>query len=266
VCRRIPFAFADRIGLYTWYRVIPWTIHVKWIAPSSSYYTRPLSTRRLDLVLLLQRKGGSSSQTSEHQGSRQVDGVGGAGKVGGRRGRSSRSGTARAAGSTTGNTAGNTAGGAGWGGSSHGCAGAVAVRGKGGLLLKVGAGQARGVGVVDDKRTAAEEGLAVLAGGGPDVGVGGSERVRGDLAMLAAQVTDLAGVGSRRVTGRGLSTAEGIQVSLGRSAVAVNGGSSVEVVACGRWLVGLCSFMKPRRKTDAYRKDRPPWGGSQSGR
>jgi hypothetical protein len=86
----------------------------------------PPSIRQLDPDLPLQRKDGSS-QTSKHQGSRQVDGVGGAGKVGGSRGRGG--GRSRGSGSRAGRAAGSAGGGrSGHDGAGVGHGGAVVVR------------------------------------------------------------------------------------------------------------------------------------------
>ena len=96
--------------------------------------------------------------------------------------------------------------------------------------LKVGACQASGVGVVNDNRLVADEG----SGAGLDRG----EWIRDDfadgalkLAVLAAQVANLASLDCVRVARGLLATAKVVQVSLSRGTVAVDSSGFVDVEA-----------------------------------
>lgn len=98
-------------------------------------------------------------------------------------------------------------------------------------LLEVGARDAGLVGEVEDEAQVAEESLVAVGGGGKLVQVGGCEGVRGDSAVFAAQVTDLAGLREGLVAGGGVAADEGVEVRLGFGAVAILGdGSLVQVV------------------------------------
>lgn len=79
---------------------------------------------------------------------------------------------------------------------------------------KVGARQARGVGVVKDKGAVAKECTNALLERGKLVDVRSREDIDtiGNLAMLAAQVADLTGLGGVRITGGFLATLVGVQV------------------------------------------------------
>ena len=86
---------------------------------------------------------------------------------------------------------------------------------------------------MDDDAAVAEEGADALDRGRVEVGVRRLESAgRGrDLAVLAAQVADLAGLGRVGVAGGGLAADEGVQVREGLGAVAVLGDrGDVEVV------------------------------------
>lgn len=100
--------------------------------------------------------------------------------------------------------------------------------------LEAGAGDAGLVREVEDDATVAEEGAEALDGRGVVVDVRRLERqvlARHDLAVLAAQVTDLARLGGRRVAGRVLAADIRVQVREGFRAVARLGdGVDVEVV------------------------------------
>lgn len=98
------------------------------------------------------------------------------------------------------------------------------------LAHKVGTADAGLVGVVEDKGAVAEECADALVCRCELVGVGSLERVRLDLAVLAAQVTNLARLGSRRVARWVLAAQERVQVRECRGAVAIGAGSCVEVV------------------------------------
>jgi hypothetical protein len=59
----------------------------------------------------------------------------------------------------------------------------------------------------------------------------GGEALVGGLSVLAGEIADLAGSGSRRVAGRSLATDEGVNVSTSGSAIAIGGdGVIVNVV------------------------------------
>jgi hypothetical protein len=103
--------------------------------------------------------------------------------------------------------------------------------------LEVGARQAGGIAVVDDDGAVAKEGANTLEGGSVGVGVGELKGAAAfQLAVLAAQVADLAGFGGGAVTSRILGAAEGVQMGEGGGAVAVDGGGSVQVVREGTTL------------------------------
>lgn len=97
--------------------------------------------------------------------------------------------------------------------------------------LEVGAGDPRLVGEVHDEAPVAEEGADALLEGGVGVVKGELEGVRVGLAVLAAQVADLAVLGGLGVAGGVLAADEGVEVGEGLRAVAVLGdGGDVEVV------------------------------------
>lgn len=99
------------------------------------------------------------------------------------------------------------------------------------LLGKIGAGQAGAVLVVDDKGEVAKEGVVVLVGRGVEVEVRGVEGQRLDSAVLAAQVSDLTGLGSRSIALDFSACLVGVQVRQRLGAVAVLGdGLAMEMV------------------------------------
>jgi hypothetical protein len=86
---------------------------------------------------------------------------------------------------------------------------------------------------VDDEAAVAEEGADALLRRRIQVHVLGREGVRGDLAVLAGQVADLAGLGQGGVAGRGLAADERVQMPESLGAVAVGRDRScVDVVDC----------------------------------
>lgn len=97
--------------------------------------------------------------------------------------------------------------------------------------LKVGAGDPRLVGEVHDEAPVPEEGADALLERGVGVVEGELEGVRVGLAVLAAQVADLAVLGGLGVAGGVLAADEGVEVGERLRAVAVLGdGGDVEVV------------------------------------
>lgn len=97
-------------------------------------------------------------------------------------------------------------------------------------LGKVGAGQTSVVGIVNNKRKVAKVGRVARLQRGIRVGKLSREGIRGNLAILAAEVTDLAG-GRLGGIARGLIAAVGgIQVAESRGAVAVGGGLGVDMI------------------------------------
>lgn len=99
--------------------------------------------------------------------------------------------------------------------------------------LEAGARQAGGVGGVDGDGAVADEGADAHGVGGVEVEVGGLEGRGGDFAVLAAQVTHLAGLGLG-VVARGYLAAD-VGVQMGEGAGAGAGGGDrlvVDVVHC----------------------------------
>lgn len=76
---------------------------------------------------------------------------------------------------------------------------------------------------MDDDGPVAEERADAGLRGGVEVEVRGLEGARGDVAVLAAQVADLAGRWMSGITRRRLATNEGVEVSKGAGTVAVGG-------------------------------------------
>lgn len=108
----------------------------------------------------------------------------------------------------------------------------------GGITLdEVGTSQTCSVCVVENKRGITEEGR--VTGNKRRVGVGelGREGIRGDLAIFAAEVTDLASLGAGSITGGLITTLGRIEMAKSSSAVATSCGLDVEVVDCGGQLV-----------------------------
>lgn len=104
----------------------------------------------------------------------------------------------------------------------------------GGITLdEVGTSQACGVCVVENKRGITEE--SRVAGNKRRVGVGelGREGIRGDLAIFAAEVTDLAGLGAGSITWRLVAALGRIEMAKSSSAVATSCRLDVEVVDYG---------------------------------
>lgn len=100
-------------------------------------------------------------------------------------------------------------------------------------LLKVGTRNALLVGKVEDNGSVAKEARRVLLERAVGVDVLCAERVLGDVAVLAAQVADLAGLGLGGIAGGGLAALVRIEVSECGGAVAVGGdGRDVEMVDC----------------------------------
>lgn len=86
---------------------------------------------------------------------------------------------------------------------------------------EVGAGNSGLVGKVNDKAAVLDRGIGAKVERTELVVEGELVGVRRDLAILAAQIADLAGLGSVLVTHRILATDVGVKVSLSGSAVAV---------------------------------------------
>lgn len=97
-------------------------------------------------------------------------------------------------------------------------------------LLKVGAGQAGGIGVVDDKGSVAKEGRVAGLERSVRIGEFGDEWIRGNLAILSTEITDLARRGLGRVASREVATLGRIEVAESCSAVATGGRLDVKVV------------------------------------
>lgn len=86
---------------------------------------------------------------------------------------------------------------------------------------------------MDDKAPIAEKGAYALSCRGELVIVRDHEGIRRDLAMLAAQVANLAGLGEPGVAGRVFAADERIQVSEGLGAVAVaRNRFGMDVIGC----------------------------------
>lgn len=122
---------------------------------------------------------------------------------------------------------------------SRGTGRGVGAGGEGGGVgcdeLEVGAGDACLVGKVEDEAAVAKEGPAnLLVDGRVRVDIAGSERIRGDLAVLASQVASLAKGRLRRVARWLLAALEGIDVGKCGRAVAAAGlrWQDVQVVCC----------------------------------
>lgn len=97
-------------------------------------------------------------------------------------------------------------------------------------LFKVGARQAGAIGKVNDKGAVAKEGVGAFIERDERVRVFDVERVTGNLAVLAAQITNLASGGLGGIAGRLLATVGRVQMSTSRSAVAVRSRVDVNVV------------------------------------
>jgi len=111
---------------------------------------------------------------------------------------------------------------------------------------------------VDDDRAVAKEGRSAWLSRRIEVVILGRERVRGDPAILAAQVTHLAGLGLGGIASRSLATTVWVQVRPGQRAVAVGGRPLMNVVHEGTTLLG--EVLKPDGELDAL-----PIGGCYSG-
>ncbi len=114
---------------------------------------------------------------------------------------------------------------------------AVAILGGGGLglgLFKVGARQASAIGKVNDKGAVAKEGIRARLERGKGIRVLGGKGVLGNLAVLAAEVTDLARRGVRGYTGRAVAAVGRVEMTTGRGAVAIGSGVDVNVVGLSR--------------------------------
>lgn len=98
-------------------------------------------------------------------------------------------------------------------------------------MLKVGAGQASLVGVVKDKGSVADEGADALLGGRVEVEVLGLEGIAGDLAILAAEVSGLARLGSLGVANGVLAASRRVEMGQSLGAVATLCGIDVDVVS-----------------------------------
>ena len=98
---------------------------------------------------------------------------------------------------------------------------------------KVGAGQAGGVTGVNDDGFADEGSVAGGRGRDVEVGVAGLEGAAGDVAVLAGEIPDLAGLRVGVVAGGDLTADVGVDVGAGGGAVAVGGDRhGVNVVHC----------------------------------
>lgn len=99
-------------------------------------------------------------------------------------------------------------------------------------LGKVGARQPRFVRIVDDDRSIAKEGRVVGRKRGVEVKILGHEWIRGDLAVLATQITDLTTLGLGSIASRRLATMIRVQMSQGARTVAIGSRLFVDVVHC----------------------------------
>lgn len=99
-------------------------------------------------------------------------------------------------------------------------------------LGKVGARQPRLVRIMDDDRSIAKEGRVVGRQRGVEVKVLGHEGIRGDLAVLATQITDLTTLGLGSIASRRLATMIRVQMSQGARTVAIGSRLFVDVVHC----------------------------------
>lgn len=124
--------------------------------------------------------------------------------------------------------------------------------------MEVGTRNPRFIRIMDDEGAVSEEGAEALLGGGEVVEVGGVEGVGGDLAVLAGEVADLAGLGEELVAGGGFAADEGVEVCEGCGAVAVGGnGEGVEVIDCGLVRLGFSRGKDSRvNERVTYGKDR----------
>lgn len=100
-------------------------------------------------------------------------------------------------------------------------------------LGKVGARQPRFVRIVDDDRSIAKEGRVVGRKRGVEVKILGHEWIRGDLAVLATQITDLTTLGLGSIASRRLATMIRVQMSQGARTVAIGSRLFVDVVHKG---------------------------------
>lgn len=105
-------------------------------------------------------------------------------------------------------------------------------------LGKVGARQPRLVRIVDDDRSVAKEGRVVWRKRGVEVKILGHERIRGDLAVLATQITDLTTLGLGSIASRRLATMIRVQMSQGARTVAIGSRLFVDVVHKGAAALG----------------------------
>lgn len=98
-------------------------------------------------------------------------------------------------------------------------------------MLKVGASQASLVGIVKDEGSVAKEGADALLGRRVEVEVLGLEGIAGDLAILAAEVSGLARLGSLGVARRLLAASGRVEMGQSLGAVATVDGIDVKVVS-----------------------------------
>ena len=114
-------------------------------------------------------------------------------------------------------------------------------------LGEVGTADARLVGVVDHKAPVAEEGADALSGRRELVIVRDLEGIRRDLAVLAAQVTNLARLGELGITCGIFAAEERVQVGERLGAVSIAGDRiNVDMVRCSRALVTAAVMTRER--------------------
>lgn len=127
-------------------------------------------------------------------------------------------------------------------------------QGRGRLLHKVGAGNARLVGVVQDKAEVADKGGTRGVGRREQVAVRDIEGVGRDLAVLARQITDLARLLEGGVTGWVVVADKGVEVACSGGAVAVGrDGRGVDVVGEGPTGLGQVGEADGESNADAIR-------------
>lgn len=122
------------------------------------------------------------------------------------------------------------------------------------LLHKVGARNARLVGVVQHKAQVADKRGASRVRRRKQVAVRRVKGIRRDLSVLAAEIADLAGLLKAGVAGRVVVADKGIEMAGGGGAVAVGGhGRRVDVVSKGPASLGQVGEADRERDADAVR-------------
>lgn len=145
----------------------------------------------------------------------------------------------------------------GWGAGGSGSGAVGAVGGGRGNEGEVGACQAGSVAAVDDNGLVAEEVGRALNGGEVVVGVADGPGLGSDVAVLASEISGLAGLRSLRLARVELAALGGIEMAQGCGAVAVCwNGEFVDVIYYGDVQlrsVAVCAVMLTERAVLGYR-------------